>query len=332
MAESNEENEKTKRNTKTTEKKIATGSTKKVVQKRSSSVAGKSSKKVQESSKTKSVNNKKNTSTTAKQSKEIDETKKTKTKATKNVSSSEEKSKKSANVKPKKEVKKEPKEGSKEKKAKKNTIKINEENKSEEVTNKKEIHNEELKQEEKKAQVEEVKQAEKSKKQKETKLKKKEPAEMEETVAKEIKNRKKISNAEFGKINGRVFQNICIAVAIMFYLDFIILGFVNIEHEVFVTDLKVFSIALLAISIGIFEYGYKKDSGRHAIHGVEILILAFITMALIYVNLMWADKFIYVVAFITYLIAMYYVAKSIIVYHKMKKEYFLNEMKEIIKK
>jgi len=43
-------------------------------------------------------------------------------------------------------------------------------------------------------------------------------------------------------------------------------------------------------------------------------------------------KFVYIVALITFVFAIYYVAKSIIVYKKMKKQYFINEMKEIIKK
>lgn len=165
-----------------------------------------------------------------------------------------------------------------------------------------------------------------------TRLQKRKSAEIEEAVGKEIKKNKKVSNAELGKIHSRVFQNICIAVVIMIYFNFVALGFVNIENSVLVTDLKVFSIALLVISVGIFEYAYKKDSGRHAVHGVEILLLAFMTMALIYVNLMWQSKFVYIVALSAFVFAIYYVAKSIIVYKKMKKQYFINEMKEIIKK
>lgn len=182
---------------------------------------------------------------------------------------------------------------------------------------------------------EETKKAEKSTKQKveniET-LQKKESAEIEEAVGKEIKANRKLSEAEFSKINTRVFQNIGLAVIIMFYLNFVVLGFMNIEQSVFLTDLKVFSMTLLVVSIAIFEHAYKKDNGRYAIHGIEILLLAFITMALVYTDLMWKDKFIYAVALITYIYAIYYVAKAIIVYHRMKKEYFISEMKKIIKK
>ena len=172
------------------------------------------------------------------------------------------------------------------------------------------------------------------KKNKETKkeLAKSEQKEIEEAVGKELKSKKKLPAEELKKINKRVFQNVFLAIVIMFYLDFIILGFVNIENSVFITDLKVFGMALLLVAIGIFEYAYKKDSGKHIIHGIEILLLAFITILLIYVNLMWSNKFIYITAFVSYAFAIYYVAKSIIIYKKMKKEYFLEEMKKIIKK
>lgn len=172
------------------------------------------------------------------------------------------------------------------------------------------------------------------KKKKETKkeLVKSKQKEIEEAVGKELKSKKKLPAEELKKINKRLFQNIFLAIVIMFYLDFIILGFVNIENSVFVTDLKVFGMALLVVSIGIFEYAYKKDSGKHIIHGIEILLLAFVTILLIYVNLMWSNKFIYITAFVSYVFAIYYVAKSIIIYKKMKKEYFLEEMKKIIKK
>ena len=185
---------------------------------------------------------------------------------------------------------------------------------------------------EKNNQKKETQSKEKANKKTETQLQEKTTKEIEEVVAKEIKANKKLPSAELGKINSRVFQNICLAVVVMFYLNFVILGFINIENSVFITDLKVFSMAILIISIGIFEYAYKKDSGRHTIHGIEILMLSFITMLLVYIDIMWTNKFIYIVAFVTYIFAIYYVAKSIIIYKRMKKEYFLGEMKEMIKK
>ncbi len=162
-------------------------------------------------------------------------------------------------------------------------------------------------------------------------LTKNEIKQMQETIEKEMKSNKQIPEAELNKINTRVFQNICLAIIMMFYFNFIILGFINIENAVFLVDLKVFSLVVLVIAIGTFEYAYKKDSGRHAIHGIEVLVIALITISLIYVNIMMADKFIPITVMITYIFAIYYIAKAIIIYKKMKKQYFINNMKEIIK-
>ena len=153
-----------------------------------------------------------------------------------------------------------------------------------------------------------------------------------EEVEKEIKSNKKLPEEQQNQIHTRVFQNIFLAVIIILYLNFIILGFWNIENSVFVVDLKVFSMSILVIAIGVIEYAYKKDSGRHAIHGIETLVLALATMSFIYLNMMWQEKFVPVVVIVALVFAIYYVAKTIIIYHKMKKQFSIENIKEIIKK
>lgn len=178
----------------------------------------------------------------------------------------------------------------------------------------------------------EIKKAKKDSKKENTEIAKKSEKEIQEAVGKEIKENKKMPQEELKIIYKQVFQNVCIAIAIMIYLNFLILGFVNIKNEIFITDLKVFGITLLAIAIGIFEYAYNKDSGKIALYGIETLLLSFVTIALIYINLIWNSKFVYITAFSTYVFAIYYIAKSIVIYNKMKKQYFFEEMKKIIKK
>lgn len=383
MAEKNgsKENAKTKETTKTVGKKIATGSTKKVVQKRSSSAASKTTtakktttgkttttKKTstkassktnttpKTESKTKTTTSKKSTATknikpaiaemptedlekqsvtTVKEEAKVG-TKKVGTKtaskavaktATKTTKKTAAKSSAKSGAKTT-SAKSGAKTTAKKADTKKKDVKVVE---KEELDKKDEEIISKVDNKEEKAKKETAKKVE-NKKTTDTKLQARSSSEIEEAVEKEIKGRKKLPEVEFNKINTRIFQNICLAVLTMLYLHFVVLGFVNIENSVFVTDIKVFSIALLIVAIAIFEYAYKKDSGRHAIHGIEVLMLALTTMAFIYTNLIWADRFIYVVALVTYLFAIYYVAKSIIIYNKMKKEYFVNEMKEIIKK
>ena len=51
-----------------------------------------------------------------------------------------------------------------------------------------------------------------------------------------------------------------IGILVVLYFIFLNLGFKNIEKNIFATDLKVFSITILVISIFIFERAYKNKS------------------------------------------------------------------------
>ena len=64
----------------------------------------------------------------------------------------------------------------------------------------------------------------------------------------------------------------------------------------------------------------------------ETLVLSIATMILLYVNIQIPEKFLVIVNAISILFAVYYVGKSIILYTREKKKYFMNNMKEIIKK
>ncbi len=156
--------------------------------------------------------------------------------------------------------------------------------------------------------------------------------EIKKTIKQELKDKKTITDEVQKKLNGEVFKNIIIAIVVVVFLNFIILGFINIESQIFIVDLKVFAISILAIAIGIFEHAYKKDSGKIAIYGIETLVLAFCMLAFIYIDIMYNSKFVIITILLTYVIAIYYTAKSIIIYQKMKKQYFIDSMKKIIKK
>lgn len=151
-------------------------------------------------------------------------------------------------------------------------------------------------------------------------------------LEKDIKTKKKLPKGEERKLNSIVFQNLCVGIAFMIYLLFMLLGFINIKDTVFVVDLKVFSFIVLIIAILLFERAYKKDSGTICIFGIETLVLSIATMILLYVNIQIPEKFLVIVNAISILFAVYYVGKSIILYTREKKKYFMNNMKEIIKK
>ena len=117
---------------------------------------------------------------------------------------------------------------------------------------------------------------------------------------------------------------------VILYFTFLILGFNNIDKEVYQTDLKVFSICTLFLSIVLLERAYRQSSRKIAIYGVEVLVIAIVTLGLIYVNLMLSSKYVNILLIILGIVVIYYFIKSIIIRARGKKKYFLDDMKEMI--
>ena len=143
------------------------------------------------------------------------------------------------------------------------------------------------------------------------------PAKMEK-IEEEIKKQTTISDERKNKINKSIFHNIAIANVIMLYFIFIVLGYQTITPDKFIIDLQVFSVITMGISIIVFEKAYKKDSTEYAIHGIESLFLSIVTLISIYVFSKYREKFADIMIIVCYLFDIYYVAKSIIIYLKMK--------------
>lgn len=150
----------------------------------------------------------------------------------------------------------------------------------------------------------------------------------------EISNKKKLAKDNLEKINKKMFENLLISGIIMTFLLLIILGSLNIETTIFITDLKVFSIFLIVITIFLFEYSYRKQNRNICVHGIECLALAIFILLSTCLYTMFFKDFQLIVAFALMVCGIYYVLKSILVYIKMKKKYSskINDINEIIKK
>ena len=151
-----------------------------------------------------------------------------------------------------------------------------------------------------------------------------------EIIEEEIKEQTKIPKEKMNKIYLKVFNNIMFAIIILIYFILINMGYNSIMPNVFVTDLKVFSITCIAITICVFEYAYKKDSGKYAINGIEVLMLSICTLLSIQIYAIYNKKFISAVTSFALLFAVYYVGKSIVIYVKEKRK-LKKEIKNIYK-
>ena len=147
----------------------------------------------------------------------------------------------------------------------------------------------------------------------------------------ELKARKKLS-PELKEIrNKMILKNLWIAIFIMIYFLFLSLGNYNIDRTVFITDLHVFSAAILVLSICLFEKGYKKDDEGIFLNGVEALVVAFLTLIMPYTMFEATSTIHFIASFSFIYFTVYYLIKSLVQAVKLKKKYTTSDVKELVK-
>lgn len=152
-------------------------------------------------------------------------------------------------------------------------------------------------------------------------------------MVEELTKKRKMTQEVRENINKRIFCNCLVAIGIMLYICAIDVVYIYAKQEVVTIALKVFSMIFVTITVGTFEFAYRKDNGRVAIVGMELLVFSVIILYVpqIYGNV---DQLICQVLLLTPLFcSIYYMAKSIWIYWKTEKEYQnnLSDVKEIVK-
>ena len=140
-----------------------------------------------------------------------------------------------------------------------------------------------------------------------------------EAIEEERKKQKTISKVRKERIDKNILENLCFGIAFLFYFIFLNLGAMHIRPEIYLVDLKVFSLVSIAITIGTYERAYHKDSGRIAIHGIELMVLSIITLIALYIQQTYPAILTDILNAVAVLYAVYFVMKSIIVHLEMKK-------------
>ncbi len=118
----------------------------------------------------------------------------------------------------------------------------------------------------------------------------------------------------------------------MIYFIIINFSYLRMEESILLQGIKIASIVILFLSIIIFEGAYRKDSGRIAINGIEVLVLAIHTLTIWTVINRFKIEFDTYVLISTCTFAIYYILKSIIIYTIEKKKYLdsLSDIHEIV--
>lgn len=130
-----------------------------------------------------------------------------------------------------------------------------------------------------------------------------------------------------------IFKNLLKAIGIMGY--FIVLNFAYTRMNVdrLMNDIEVFSGIFLVLGLVFLERAYKQDSGKIAISGIELLCLSMHSLSINHVITFYQYDFRTYLVTSSYIFAIYYVLKSIVIYTKEKREYLkrLSDISEIVK-
>ncbi len=169
------------------------------------------------------------------------------------------------------------------------------------------------------------------------KISKKEQKIKEENIRKldeQVRNNKIISKDYKKKINKQLVSNIIICFIMVLYLCTINILYLYIDTQNYFSIIRIASIIIPIISIIFFEYSYKKDNEKIFLYGVEVLVIATITLFLNYIYFMYFDKYNRILTGITIIFVIYYILKILLVRTIMKKNYYKNQndIKDIVKK
>lgn len=130
-----------------------------------------------------------------------------------------------------------------------------------------------------------------------------------------------------------VFKNLLKAIGIMAYFIVLNFAYTRMNIERLMNDIEVFSGIFLVIGLVMLERAYKQDSGKMALSGIELLCLSMHSLSINHVIAFYQYDFRFYLLTSSYVFAIYYVLKSIIIYTREKRQYLKNmsDISEIVK-
>lgn len=144
----------------------------------------------------------------------------------------------------------------------------------------------------------------------------------------------KEKNKNTSEIVNKIFYNVLLAVIFMIYFFILNIGYNSVMIERLEKVIHLFSGIFLLIGLIFLEKSYKIDDGKKAITAIELLVMSMHSLSIMHIVTKYKFEFQIYLTASSYVFAIYYVLKSIIIYTKGRKEYLdeLSDVKEIVKK
>lgn len=132
----------------------------------------------------------------------------------------------------------------------------------------------------------------------------------------------------------KIYLNVLKAIIIVLYFFVLNVACENVNPQYLEKGIELCTMILLFISIFIFEWAYRKDDDDLAIQGIEILILSAYTLTSQHITKKFDFPLKNYLLVASYIFAIYFILKCIVVYTKGRKEMVenLSDIKEIVQK
>lgn len=155
----------------------------------------------------------------------------------------------------------------------------------------------------------------------------------EKEIIERLEENKKFPKEIKNEIMTQLFQCTICAIIVYVYFIFLRLGEKNIHKNIYLTDLKVFATSFAILSVVFFENAYKYKDSKKMVIGIEILVLAIITLIIQYIVLYLTSKYIIIIPVVAIIYNVYFILKALLICHNIKIKYksSLSDIKEIVK-
>ena len=132
----------------------------------------------------------------------------------------------------------------------------------------------------------------------------------------------------------KIYLNILKAIIIVAYFLVLNLACEKVSPLYLERGIELCTMIFLITAIGVFEVAYRKDNDDLAIQGIEILVLSAYTLTSQHITKKYNFDFKTYSLVASYIFAIYFILKSIVVYTKGRKEIAedMSDIKEIVKK
>ena len=130
-----------------------------------------------------------------------------------------------------------------------------------------------------------------------------------------------------------IFKNLVRAILVMLYFITLNFAYTRMNLERLIGDIEVFSGVFLVLGLLALEKSYKEEKVSTAITAIELMALSMHSLSIMHVITMMKYDFRTYLLTSSYIIAIYYVFKAIVIYTMQKRKELkeLSDISEIVK-